>query len=209
MIKLLGRLPYNPVIALSGGVDSMSVADFVSRSRSVRCAFFHHGTSASDAASKVVKDYCNHRGWTLYQGSITKDRPTDVSPEEHWRIERYAFLDSLNEEVITAHHLDDCVETYLWSTMHGTAKVIPYQRNSVIRPFLLTPKKELVSWATRNSVPWVEDSSNSDTKYMRNYVRHNLVPHALAVNPGLAKVVAKKVEKINEDIDNNSDYCYN
>lgn len=209
MIKLLGRLPYNPVVALSGGVDSMAVADFISRSRSVQCAFFHHGTSASEAASKVVKEYCGRRGWTLYLGSISKDKPGDISPEEHWRIERYSFLDSLNKDVVTAHHLDDCVETYLWSTMHGTAKVIPYQRNQVIRPFLLTPKVDLVDWATRNNVPWVEDSSNSDTKYMRNYVRHNLVPHALIVNPGLAKVVAKKVEKINEDIDNNSDYCYN
>jgi tRNA(Ile)-lysidine synthase len=209
MIKLLGRLPYNPIIALSGGVDSMAAADFVSRSRSVRCAFFHHGTDVSEAASKVVKDYCSQRGWALYQGSITKDRPADVSPEEHWRIERYAFLDSLGEEVVTAHHLDDCVETYLWSTMHGTAKVIPYQRNGIIRPFLLTPKKELVDWAIRNSVPWADDISNNNTKYMRNYVRHNLVPHALTVNPGLAKVVAKKVEKINENIDNYSDYCYN
>lgn len=193
MIKLLGKLPEDPVIALSGGVDSMAVADFVSRSRSVRCAFFHHGTAVSEAAGKVVEGYCKQRGWKLIKGHISKDRPSGISPEEHWRNERYAFLDRLDSDVITAHHLDDCVETYLWSTMHGTAKVIPYRRNRVIRPFLLTPKQELVSWAVRNSVSWIDDYTNKDTKYMRNYVREHIVPHAFKVNPGLYKVVAKKV----------------
>ena len=199
MIKLLGRLPVNPIIALSGGVDSMAAADFISRSRSVQCAFFHHGTDTSEAAAKVVSDYCTQRGWRLFRGKIRTDRPADLSPEEHWRTERYAWLDTLPHPVITAHHLDDCVETYLWSMMHGTAKLIPYQRNQVIRPFLLTEKSELVSWAKRNSVPWITDASNSDTRYTRNYVRHELMPHALHVNPGLAKVVRRKVEDQNRD----------
>jgi tRNA(Ile)-lysidine synthase len=201
MIKLLGKLPINPVIALSGGVDSMAVADFVSRSRGVQCAFFHHGTDASEAAEKIVTDYCSQRGWQLYKGTIVNARPDDVSPEEHWRNERYRWLDNLNLDIITAHHLDDCVETYLWSMMHGTAKVIPYRRNRVIRPFLLTAKSDLVTWAERNSVPWIDDTSNKDTKYIRNYVRHELMPHALHVNPGLAKVVRRKVEDANNDVD--------
>jgi tRNA(Ile)-lysidine synthetase-like protein len=195
MIKLLGKLPLNPVIALSGGVDSMAVADFVSRSRSVQCAFFHHGTGVSDIAHKVVREYCDRRGWQLFEGHIVNERPEDLSPEEHWRNERYAFLDNLQRDVITGHHLDDSVETYLWSTLHGTAKVIPYRRNRVIRPFSLAKKADLEAWAERHTVPWTEDYTNGDTKYMRNYVRHNIVPHALAVNPGLHKVVARKVEE--------------
>lgn len=201
MIKLLGKLPLKPVIALSGGVDSMAVADFVSRSRNVSCAFFHHGTKTSEEAQTVVREYCKLRGWPLYEGYIVNDRPADISPEEHWRNERYRFLDNLLLDVITAHHLDDCVETYLWSMMHGTAKVIPYRRNRVIRPFLLTPKQELIGWAERNGVSWIDDQTNKDTKYMRNYVREHIVPHALNVNPGLAKVVAKKVEEVNLDVD--------
>lgn len=197
MIKLLGKLPYNPVVALSGGVDSMAVADFISRSRSVECAFFHHGTDTSERAEKLVSDYCQRRGWLLYKGRIINERPDDISPEEHWRNERYAWLDTLQQDIITAHHLDDCVETYLWSTLHGTSKVVPYRRNKVIRPFLLTTKQALVSWAERNQVPWIEDASNKDMAYIRNYVRHELMPHALHVNPGLAKVVARKVEEVN------------
>lgn len=194
MIKLLGKLPLNPVIALSGGVDSMAAADFISRSRSVQCAFFHHGTDTSDAAIRVVREFCSQRGWDLFEGYVVNRRPADISPEEHWRIERYAFLDNLQHDVITAHHLDDCVETYLWSAMHGTAKVIPYRRNRVVRPFLLTKKQDLVKWAQDNGVSWIDDFTNEDTKYMRNYVRKHIVPHALEVNPGLHKVVSRFVE---------------
>ena len=202
MIKLLGKLPLRPVIALSGGVDSMAVADFVSRSRPIQCAFFHHGTDSSEQAERVVSDYCQKRNWQLYRGHIVYDRPDDISPEEHWRNERYRWLDSLLLDVVTAHHLDDCVETYLWSMMHGTAKVIPYRRNRVTRPFLLTAKNELIAWAERNQVPWIEDISNKDTTFMRNYVRHELMPRALYINPGLSKVVARKVKDINNDVDN-------
>jgi tRNA(Ile)-lysidine synthase len=203
MIRVFGELPENPTIALSGGVDSMAVADFISRSRSVRAAFFHHGTPASHKGFELVSAYCQQRGWPLALGRISSPKGKVESPEEFWRNQRYAWLDTLGAGVITAHHLDDCVETYLWSMMHGTAKTIPYRRNRVIRPFLLTPKAELVDWATRNNVPWVEDDSNRDLRYTRNFVRHELVPRALKVNPGLHKVVARKVEEYNDSIDIN------
>jgi tRNA(Ile)-lysidine synthase len=77
--------------------------------------------------------------------------------------------------------------------MHGAGKIIPYRRGRVIRPFLLTKKKNFKMWAELNGVPWIEDDSNLDTCYTRNYIRHELMPHALKVNPGLHKVVAKKV----------------
>jgi len=203
MINLLGELPQQPVIALSGGVDSMAVADFINRSRDIKCAFFHHGTPASQLGFELVAQYCVHRKWPLALGRISSPKVKIESLEEFYRNQRYSWLDTLGEGVITAHHLDDCVETYLWSMMHGTAKVIPYRRNKVVRPFLLTPKEELIDWATRNQVPWVNDESNKDTKFMRNYVRHELMPHAVHVNPGLAKVVARKVKEIYESIDNN------
>lgn len=193
MIKLLGKLPQNPIIALSGGVDSMAVADFVSRSRNIEAAFFHHGTDTSDNALEFLSEYCRLRQWTLHVGHITKDKPSDLSPEEHWRNERYAWLDSLDRITLTGHNLDDCVETYIWSSMHGTAKLIPYKRNNIIRPFLTTKKEDLVTWAYQNSVAWIEDDTNADTKYMRNYIRHEIVPRALVVNPGLYKVVSKKI----------------
>lgn len=201
MIKILGSLPQNPVIALSGGVDSMALADFVSRTRSVRCAFFHHGTETSAEAEEFLSEYCEFRGWKLIQGRISKQRDPDVSPEEHWREQRYAWLDSLEENILTAHHLDDSVETYLWSMMHGTAKLIPYQRNRVFRPLLLTVKADLVAWCKKNAVPCIDDKTNMDLKYMRNFVRHELLPRALVVNPGLHKVVSRKIHEQFSQID--------
>lgn len=195
MIKLLNQLPESPTVALSGGVDSMAVADFIGRTRKIRCAFFHHGTEASQRASEFLGDYCTVRGWNLVEGKISGSKPPELSPEEWWRNQRYGFLDELGQGVVTAHHLDDCLETWIWSSLHGTPKVIPYRRNGVVRPFLLTKKAELIAWAKRNSVPWVEDGSNSDTRYMRNYIRQNMVQHALHVNPGLHKVVSRKLVK--------------
>jgi tRNA(Ile)-lysidine synthase len=79
--------------------------------------------------------------------------------------------------------------------MHGTAKVIPAKRNNVVRPFLTTRKSEFAAWCERHVISWCHDLSNDNTDYMRNYVRHNLLPHALHVNPGIHTMVKKIVER--------------
>ena len=65
----------------------------------------------------------------------------------------------------------------------------------MIRPFLLNKKEVFYNWCERKGIPFVEDKSNGDDKYMRNYIRNNLVEKALVVNPGLHKVLFKKVKK--------------
>jgi tRNA(Ile)-lysidine synthase len=112
--------------------------------------------------------------------------------EEHWRDERYKFFDNFGT-VITAHHLDDCIETYLFSTMHGEPKLIPMIRKNVVRPFLTTPKSEFFNWVMRKDLPFCHDTSNDDDKYKRNYIRKHVVPHAYMVNPGIDKVIKKKL----------------
>ncbi len=195
MIKLSFKLPKSITVALSGGVDSVAVTDFLSRKHDVSCAFFHHGTTNSESAYRFVSEFCTERYIPLFTGFMTKSKPKKKSEEEHWRDQRYEFLESLNLSIVTAHNLDDCVETYLYSSLHGQAKVIPNQRNNILRPFLTTPKANFVSWAIRKELSWCEDASNTDTKYMRNYIRHELMPHALTVNPGLATTVRKIVER--------------
>lgn len=197
MIKLLFQLPKEITVALSGGVDSVAVADFLSRKHNVSCAFFHHGTENSEKAYNFVVEFCSNRKLPLFVGFINKEKPKKESMEEHWRNQRYGFFDSLDSTIVTAHNLDDCVETYLHGCLNGQPKVIPAKRNNVVRPFLTTPKTEFVSWCMRKDIQWCEDSSNRDTKYTRNYIRHELMPHALAVNPGLFTVVKKIVEKQN------------
>ena len=196
MLKLLVPLPRKLTIAFSGGVDSVAVTDFLRRKHEVTCAFFHHGTENSERAYEFVSKFCNEHDLTLMVVFIQGEKPKQLSTEEWWRNKRYEFLckDTMGP-VVTAHHLDDCVETYLWSCMHGTPKVIPMIRENVIRPFLTTPKSEFISWCNRKGLSWCEDTSNTDQKYTRNYIRKNLVPHALKVNPGLHTVVKKIVEK--------------
>lgn len=196
MIKLLGTIPKSITVAVSGGVDSMALVDFLSNNHDVICAFFHHGTENSERAFEFVIKYTDEKKLPLIFDHIRNDRPADQSPEEHWRSSRYEFLSNLPGLVATAHNLDDCVETWIWSSLNGCPKLIPYSRSNVIRPLLITPKSELVSWCQRKSVPWIEDTSNLDTRYTRNYIRHELMPHALRINPGLHKMIKKKlVEK--------------
>lgn len=201
MIKLLGHVPRKITIALSGGIDSMVALDFLSRNHEVECAFFNHGTENSIRAQEFVTDYCAKNNFKLHVGQIYQvHRGREQSPEEHWREERYNFLHNF-ENVVTAHHLDDVVETWVWSSLHGTSSLIPYRRGNVIRPFLLNRKYELADWARRKNVKWVEDTSNDDNGYTRNYIRHQLMAGVLCVNPGIHTMIKKKLEerqKINQ-----------
>lgn len=194
MLKILYPLPKHITVAFSGGVDSCAVVDFLSRKHEVTCAFFHHGTEDSERANKFVAHFCTERNLPLLWGRCRSEKSKEESKEEYWRRERYDFLSELGP-VITCHHLDDCVETYVMSSLHGTAKVIPLTRNNVIRPFLTTPKSEFTSWCERHDVEWCEDLSNDNTDFTRNYVRKYLLPHAYHVNPGLRTTVKKIIEK--------------
>ena len=193
MIKITVPLPKQITVACSGGVDSMAVIDFLSRKHDVTIAHFNHRTQNGEKASEFVSRYCGDNNIVMLYGSPRSQKNSKESQEEYWRRERYDFLSGLGP-VITAHHLDDCVETYIHSALNGTPKVIPMIRNNVLRPFLTTRKSELISWCQRHDVPWIEDISNQDSKYMRNYIRNELMPHALRVNPGLHTLVKKIVQ---------------
>lgn len=194
MLKLLYPIPKHITVAFSGGVDSCAVVDFLSKKHNVTCAFFNHGTIDSDRANEFVAKFCSERNIPLLWGRCRSEKSKEESKEEYWRRERYDFLSELGP-VITCHHLDDCVETYVMSSLHGTAKVIPLFRNNIIRPFLTTPKSEFVGWCERHGVEWCEDLSNDNTDFTRNYVRKYLLPHAYHINPGLRTTVKKIVEK--------------
>lgn len=192
MIQLLFKLPRKLTIAFSGGVDSVAILDFLSNNHDIDAAFFHHGTEASDNAYDFVFNHCRDKGIKLTVGYIRDEKPKDHSWEEYWRNQRYKFLSEF-EYVVTGHHLNDCIETYIWSAMHGDAKVIPDTRNNVHRPFLLNPKQEFIDWCVRNGLSWKEDKSNHDDKYMRNYIRKHVVEHAYHINPGIEKVIKKLI----------------
>ena len=102
--------------------------------------------------------------------------------------------------VITAHHLNDAVETWVWSSMHGKGKIIEpiqaitYNKRgyTLMRPFLLTKKSDFEEYAQNNNLVAVDDPCNKNMKLMRNYMREHMMPHIKVINPGIEKVIIKK-----------------
>ena len=193
MIKLLTPLPKKLYVACSGGVDSMAALDFLRRKHDVTAAFFDHGTIASREAFTFLSRYCQKNGIKFTDGAVMRAKDKDESVEEYWRDERYKYFEWLGVPVVTAHHLDDAVETWVWSCMHGNPTLPHIRRGNVYRPFLSTPKIELINWCTKYSVPWFDDMSNLDTKFTRNYIRHEAMPVVRKINPGIQKTIKKKL----------------
>ena len=180
----------------------MALLSFVkNNNHNISAAYFDHATAHGKDAKNFVTEYCNSNKIPLKIGTITSPKPSSESWEEYWRNQRYAFLWSLPGRVATAHHLNDVVETYLWGCAHGNPKIIFYRQlrhnkmTNVVRPLLLTPKDELVSWCQRHMVPYIVDPSNGDDKYTRNKIRIHVVPKMLEVNPGLFGVVKEMLYK--------------
>lgn len=195
MIRIIGKIPSNVVIACSGGIDSMVVSHFLLQGRrNVRLAFFNHDTSHSKQAQKFVENYAHQNNLDLFLGRV-KGVKGRRSMEEFWRDERYSFFNRIDTDfMITCHHLDDAVETWVMSAMHGKCKLIPYKRGeNIFRPFLMTSKNTIKQYAEKKQIEWVEDPSNVRTEYIRNHIRHTLMPGILKVNPGIRTTIRKKL----------------
>lgn len=196
MIKLQGTLPRKVYLACSAGVDSMAALDFLHRNHDVTVLYYNHSTEHGKLAEEFLASYCSNNHLPFVTKKNSNSKPPRQSWEEWWRNLRYEFLDEFKKcPVITCHHLDDCVETWIWSSLNGTGKIIPYSRKNVVRPFRLNRKSEFEQWARRHCVPHIEDPSNLDTGYARNFIRHKLLPQALNINPGLHKTIMRKVLK--------------
>lgn len=190
MLHIQGKISREVYLAFSGGVDSTAALDFLHRNHRVTLVHVNHGNDiaqfeeleAQRAAEKYRVDLIIYRG--------NSDVPSGKSREQHWRDQRYEFFHSLNKPVITCHHLDDCVETWVWNMTCGKAYTIPYQNGNVIRPFRLNRKQEFVNWCTRRSLTWFEDPTNNSADFaLRNRIRHEVIPALLKVNPGLHTTV--------------------
>lgn len=198
MIKLLVDVPHRVNIAVSGGVDSMAALDFLCRGgREVQVLHFDHGTPYGKQAREFLEGHVRAAGVRMVVSTIQRERDPGQSLEEHWRTERHHFFAEHRDwgPIVTGHHLGDAVEWWIFTSLHGDPRLMPTENvdTGVIRPFLSTPKSELISWCRRRGVPYMDDPSNESRSHMRNVIRHDIVPHALRVNPGLARVVQKKL----------------
>lgn len=197
MLQILGKFPREPfAVACSGGIDSMVLVDFLRKfpKYQFKLLYFNHGTEHGADAEEFLREYSRISEIPLEVGRISENRPKNKSKEEFWRDERYKFLGSFNLPIATAHNLSDCVETWLFSSIRGVPKIIPYARNHVFRPFLMVSKGEIIEWANRNDVKFIQDPSNSSTEYTRNLIRTDLMPHVLKVNPGIENMLRKMIK---------------
>lgn len=194
MIRILGKLPRGRFgVAVSGGIDSMVILNFLLKSKKKPdVLYFNHKTVHGYEAYNFVRDFCVKHGLEFITEEILTI-PTS-NKEKCWSDARYAFFTKYDFPIITCHTLDDCVETYIFSALRGFLSVIPYRRDNVIRPFLLTRKADIKKWAYNNRVEWIEDISNESLEYSRNRIRHNIIPEALLINKGLYKTVSKLVK---------------
>ena len=198
MIKFLGKIPKKIIVACSGGPDSMAVLDFLrSGKHDVEIAFFNHGTETSYRSLVIVENYAKKHNIKCHFGILSGVCEKKESQEMFWRRKRYEFLRSIdgNDLIITCHHVDDQIENWIMTSIKGKPHLIPYLNNRVIRPFLITRKDDLILWCERKNVSYFNDVTNFDRKYKRNIVRHDIVPHALKINPGIEKTIIKLIKE--------------
>lgn len=115
----------------------------------------------------------------------------------------YELLETKNYDyLLTAHHLDDNLETFLINLTRGTGLEgltgIPQQNEQIIRPLLIFSRDEIENYAKENNIQWREDSSNSSDKYLRNKIRHNIVPILKELNPNFLNSFQKTQNYIQE-----------
>lgn len=211
MFKLTHPLPNKYWVAISGGIDSAAVFHWLNKpsnkDRLLGAVYVNHGTEYGSGVEWLLDEYYEKKlGINVVRFKITDPIPDGESKEKFWRDQRLAFFDKVpgNDPIILAHNLDDCLEEMVMcSFVRGYEATIPYSNGRCIRPFRLWSKKDIRSYAARQSppFPWLEDPSNMDTKYRRNFIRHNIVPQIKKLNPGVYKVVERLVRHQDEEIE--------
>lgn len=179
------------IVAVSGGVDSMVLLDCLRKRPELRIIVAHvnHGIRVDAALDmRLVEAFCRSHNIT-YAAQVL--HLGGQASEHEARTARYKFLRKcLNKHdanaIITAHHQDDLIETVLINLLRGTGwrGLAPFKDNpTMLRPLVSIPKSMLRQYAADNAISYREDSTNSDQRYLRNYVRITVIPMIAAVNP--------------------------
>lgn len=184
------------VLAVSGGRDSMVMLDAfaaVARDAIAAVGCFDHGTGAhATAAVHLVRERCATLGLPVVSARAERA----MTNEAGWRDARWRFLhgvaDAEDAIVATAHTRDDNVETVLIRELRGSGArglAALYAPSAVARPFLELTREAVARYADAEGVRWIEDPSNESRAFLRNRVRHEILPALLAARPSLGEEV--------------------
>lgn len=197
------------VCAVSGGADSMALlwAMYCLRDSlqiELAAAHFNHGLRGeeSDRDEAFVRDFCEHYEIPFYceKASVTAG---EKGLEAAAREARYGFLYTLPGKLATAHTANDNAETVLMHLVRGTGLkglgAIAPVKDRLIRPMLTVTREEVLAFLQEYHISYVTDSSNHTDQFLRNRLRHHVMPLLAQENPRLAEDLSAMAMALRED----------
>ena len=203
------------ILGFSGGSDSSALLYFLKdRVKNLLCVHINHMIRADEADrdENAARALCEEYGvkFVSYKIDIPAlAREQRLGLEECARNERYRVFNELlskNSEykcIVTAHNLDDNAETVIFNLARGTGlkglSGISPVSGKIMRPLLNISKREIIEYCLANNIRYVEDSTNKDTAYTRNHIRHNILPQLEKINPEYKDAISRLGEIIESD----------
>ncbi len=201
------------LIAISGGVDSVVLTHLLHQLNFdislAHCNFNLRGTE-SDKDEEFVNELGKKLDITTFSIRFETEKyakENQLSTQVAARNLRYDWFQELTNQhlfdfVLTAHHADDNLETFLINLTRGTGLEgftgIPEVNNHIVRPFLIFSRDDIETYAKEKNMNWREDKSNASSKYLRNKIRHQIVPILKEINPTLLENFQKTSEYLQE-----------
>lgn len=206
--------PDDPVLlAVSSGLDS-TVMTHLFRRAGFRFAVAHcnFGLRGMDSESDAgfAADLAKITGAPFFSETFeTKEyaNKQGISIQMAARELRYEWFERIRskyeyKKTATAHHLDDQAETFLINLIRGTGVAglhgIPVQNEKVIRPMMFARRNEIAEYAKKHSIDFREDQSNFEVKYIRNKIRHEIIPAFCSINPEFIETLTNTIRKISD-----------
>ncbi len=197
------------VLAVSGGVDSMVLLDLLRQRPGIKLivAHYDHGIRADSAADrKLVQEVAKKHGLAFVHKAGKLGHQTS---EAKARTARYKFLESVKrasgaKAIITAHHQDDVLETAIINMLRGSGRRGLTSLKSVdglLRPLAGHTKDQILDYAEEHALLWREDKTNADTKYLRNYIRLNVLPKFTDGQRAQLVILLERLRTINDELD--------
>ena len=201
------------LLAVSGGIDSMVLVHLCHQLKldfSVAHCNFQLRGNESNGDEKFVRLKTEKLKVPIF---IQKFDTKNIAQTQKLSIQLAArklrydwFYKLMNENgfdyILTAHHLDDSLETFLINFTRGSGLDgligIPEQNDKIVRPLLIFSRNEIETFAQENQITWREDSSNSSDKYLRNKLRHNIVPILKELNPSFLNSFQQTLENLQQ-----------